>query len=149
MSLLISFAGAIAYSYILNIFIDLVSNNQLSSLFTTSNIELIKKIADALIPVNFLIKAIVEYDIRMVFPYIGISLGVFLIGLALIVYFYSYFLTYNLSNNAEIKEHKYKKRSITYAFIKKELILLFRDSNYLFSFTSLLFVEPLFTYLVV
>lgn len=149
MSLLISFAGAIAYSYILNIFIDLVSNNQLSSLFTTSNIELIKKIADGLIPVNFLIKAIVEYDIRMVFPYIGISLGVFLIGLALIVYFYSYFLTYNLSNNAEIKEHKYKKRSIIYAFIKKELILLFRDSNYLFSFTSLLFVEPLLTYLVV
>ena len=146
--LLVSFAGAFAYSYVLNIFIDLVSDNQLSSLFTTENVDLVKRIADNLIPVNFLIKAIVEYDIGMVFPYVGISSGVFLIGLALIVYFYSYFLTYSLSNNAAIKEHKYKKRPVRYALIKKELILLFRDSNYLFSFTSLLFVEPLLTYLV-
>lgn len=145
----ISFGLAIAYSYILNIFINLVSNNELGSLFTTDNVSLIKTISDYLIPVNFLIKAIVEYDFGMVFPYIGISIGIFIIGLAIVIYFYSHFSYVGSNAKKKAKEHAFKERSQAYALAKKELIILFRNTDYLFSFTSLLFVEPLLTYLVV
>lgn len=147
--IIISFGLAIIYSYVLNLFIDLVSSNQLDKLFTVSNIARIKQIADNLVPINFLIKSIVKYDLGMVFPYIGVSLGIFLIGMALIIYFYSYFDSYSHDEDGKIKEHKYKELSQYMALIKKELILLFRDSNYLFSFTGLLFVEPLLTFLVI
>ena len=146
---IVSLGLAILYSYVLNLFISLVSNNQLDRLFTSDNIALISNIADKLIPVNFLIKAIVEYNFAMIFPYIGISLGIFIIGFSLIIYFYSYFSTFTLENNKKAKEHKYRKTSQAMSLVKKELILLFRDSNYLFSFTALLFVEPLLTFLVV
>lgn len=147
--IIVSFGLTLGYSYVLNLFIDLVSNNKLNQLFTVTNIALIKQISNNLVPINFLIKSIIEYNIGMVFPYIGVSLGVFIIGLSLLIYFYSYFASYQVDISSKIKEHKYKENSQTLALIKKELILLFRDSNYLFSFTGILFVQPLLTYLVI
>jgi len=145
----VSFGAVIAYSQLLNVFVDLVASNSLTKLFTTDSIALVSKIADYLVPVNFLIKAIVNYDFTMIFPYIGISLGFLTIGLALIIYFYQYFATFVISDHIEAKEHNFKVLSVEKALIKKEFILLFRNSNYLFSFTGLLIVEPLLAYLVV
>ena len=93
-SLFVTFVGAFLYSLLLNLFINLVSDNALSDLFTADSIARISSISEWLIPVNFLIRSIVKYDVTMVFPYIGISLGVFVIGLSLVIYFYSHFSTF-------------------------------------------------------
>lgn len=147
--LVVSFGAVIAYSQLLNVFVDLVASNTLTTLFTTDSIKTVSKVADFLVPVNFLIKAIVNYDFGLIFPYIGVSLGFFVIGIALIIYFYQYFSNFVINDHIEAKEHDFKVMSVKKALIKKELILLFRNSNYLFSFTGLLFVEPLLSYLVV
>ncbi|MCQ2772312.1 MAG: hypothetical protein MJ238_03440 [Bacilli bacterium] len=147
--LVVSFGATIIYSQLLNVFIELVSTNTLTNLFTTSSIASVNKAANFLVPVNFLIDAIVNYQLSMVFPYLGISLGLLTIGLALTIYFYQYFTNFVVNDEVQVKEHSYKVVSVERALVKKELILLFRNSNYLFSFTGLLFIEPLLSYLVV
>ena len=43
----------------------------------------------------------------------------------------------------------YKQHTLTRALIKKEFLLLFKDSNNLFSFTGLVLVQPFLVYLII
>jgi hypothetical protein len=57
----------------------------------------------------------------------------------------------NLATNSKPKKvtFRYKKRSSTYGLIKKELILLVKNPDYIFSFSGLLLVQPFLLYLIV
>ena len=147
----IAFGLTYLYSRALNIFINLVANNSIDSLFTTKSIASISKLAKYMIPINFLEDAFVNKNGSAIFPSVAISFGVFIVGLAVAIYFYNRFLQ-NVFSDQKIKDKEIrtlKTESITKTLIKKEFILLFRNSNFIFSFTGLLMVEPLLAYLII
>ena len=145
----VAFGLAYLYSLALNLFINMVANNNISQIFTTEAINKVKNASKAMIPVNFLVDAFVNHSRNSIFPSIAISLGVFVIGLSVAIYFYNKFLQNNRTDSGSIKKEKLKVESPRKALIKKELVLLLRNSNFIFSFTGLLMVEPFLSYLVI
>lgn len=149
--IIVAFGLTILYSRALNIFIDLVANNSVYSLFTVKSINAIMTASKFMVPVNFLEDVFVNNNIRAVFPNLAISGGMFIIGLLTAIHFYNKFLQNVFSDKSsdESKERILKQTSPVKALIKKEFILLFRNSNFIISFTGLLLVEPLLSYLVI
>ena len=148
--LVFAFGLTFLYSRALNIFINLVAENNIDSLFTVRSINAIEKAARFMVPINFLEEVFVSNNSRALFPSIAISFGTFIIGVTLVIYFYNKFLQQVFSTPKK-KENEVSLKMVSpkKALMKKELILLFRDSNYLFSFIGLLAVEPFLSYLII
>ena len=149
--LVFAFGLTFLYSRALNVFINLVAENDIDSLFTVRSITAIEKAARFMVPINFLEDVFVNNSGRALFPSIAISFGTFAIGVTLVIYFYNKFLQQVFSTPKKKNENELclKMVSPKKALMKKELILLFRDSNYLFSFIGLLAVEPFLSYLII
>ena len=136
------------YSKILNVFMQLVTNNNLNIIFSTKNIEGILRLRQHLVPVNFLTDIFIYGFSNGFWSLICISLGIFILGTTISVLSYSKLRSIKFDE----KKHKNKKvkvRNIEKALLRKEFLLLFKDSNYLFSFTGLLITQPILMYLVV
>jgi ABC-2 type transport system permease protein len=144
------FAFVYLYGQVLNLFITLVASNQLESLFNADVIASIIKIKSYLIPTNFLTDIFIHSATKNLFPLLSIGFGVFLLGLIIAVSAYNYFCSFVMADNQKEKgTRELRKESVNKALIRKELILLFKDSSYLFSFTGLLIIAPFLVYLVV
>lgn len=149
--LVIAFVLTILYSQVLDIFINIVVNNNVNSLFTVEAMNTTKTLAKYMIPVNFLLEGFVSNDVAMLFLAIGISLAIFFIGVVVTSVLHRRFLQ-NVVYKKEkpnAKEIEVKSIGPTKALIKKEFILLFRNSSFLISFITLLMAEPLISYLVI
>lgn len=147
-SLLLMAGLAFLYSRLLAVFMDLVVNNNLNQLFTTSAIKAVQKGTNFLVPVVFLVQFFLGIGVRIL-PYISIATGVFLLGATVTIFAFNYFrnVTFNPPKK-KIKEIK-KMPSIPVMLIKKELTVLFKDSNNLFSFSGLLIIQPFLMYMVI
>ena len=145
----IAFGLAYLYSLALNLFINMVANNNIAQIFTTESIEAVKNASKFMIPINFLVDSFVNHNRGAIFPSIAISIGVFALGLSVAIYFYNKFLQNNRTDSGSVKTKELKVESIRKALIKKELVLLLRNSNFIFSFTGLLMVEPFLSYLII
>lgn len=140
--------ACVLYSNVLNVFMELVVNNNVDSLFTQSSIDSLIRLRQYLIPVNFMTDIFFVMGSSRTFPCLCISMGIFMVGATIVVFAYSYFR----SSNFSVKKAKKKKVKILdarRALLKKELILLFKDSNNIFSFTGLLIVQPFLVYNIV
>ena len=147
-SLVLMVLLAILYSRILSLFMNLVVNNNINQLFTTSAIKAVQKGTNFLVPVVFLVQFFLGIGVRIL-PYVAIALGVFLLGVTLTVFAFNYFrnVTFNPPKK-KLKEIK-KMPSLSRMLIKKELIVLFKDSNNIFSFSGLLIIQPFLMYMVI
>ena len=84
-----------------------------------------------------------------ILPYICIAAGIFLLGITLTIFSFNYFRNVTFANpNRKLKESK-KIPSLPMMLIKKELIVLFKDSNNIFSFSGLLIIQPFLMYMVI
>ena len=137
------------YGLVLRVFTNLVSDNNINLLFTVENINRIQAFSKYIVPINFLIELFVNSTSNSFLPLITISLGIFLVGLIVSIVAYNYFRNYVVYGLANKKEHKVKLLSVKKQLLKKEFMLLFKNQNYIFSFTGLLFIQPLLMYLVV
>lgn len=140
---------SLAYSYVLDIFIKLVSKNGLIQLFTTESIAKLIAFEKYAFPVNFLSDIFIHTKSGAFFPYMLISLGIFGMGLTVAVFAYNYIRNLALAAVNIRKKHAYKPVSVTKALIKKEFSLIAKNSDYIFSFTGLLIVQPLLLTFVV
>ena len=147
---IIAFGLTYLYSLALNLFISLVTNNNINRLFTTDVINKVTTAAKFMVPINFLEDAFVNNRTTAIFPALAISIGMFAIGVSVAIYFYNRFLQNMFQDSSAKKKQKQLKIvSPKKALIKKELVLLFRNSNFIFSFTGLLIVEPFLSYLII
>ena len=150
LSVALIFSLVYPYSRILNMFVELVTDNELSLLFTEESIAKLTRIAEFCIPINFLVESFVMNmgGVRML-PYLAISGGIFMLGLTITVF--TFHRVRNLSNPSTPKPPRaaYKQRSRVYGLVKKEIILLTQNSDYVFSFSGLLMVQPFLLYLIV
>ena len=146
--MLILLAGGIyLYGNFLTLFMSLVSNNQMEQLFTTTFITWLTNLGNNLFPTNFLVHFFVSFDVGAFFIYLGIVIAIFALGLTLVSIFYTHF-----SQSIQKSRHGFQKEMHIYSpiisLIRKEIILLFKDSNYIFSSTGLLLVQPFLSYLI-
>ena len=147
-SIVIMVGLAFAYSQVLKLFMQLVTNNNLNILFSVKNINLILDIRQYLVPINFLTDIFINGYSRSLWPLISISLGVFILGLAISIFAFNYFRSYKFQEkHSKIKE--LKVRPVKQELLRKEFFLLFKDENYIFSFTGLLIIQPFLMYLVI
>ena len=136
------------YSKVLSLFMTLVVNNNINQLFTTSAIKSVTKFTSGMVPVVFLVQFFLGIGVKIL-PYICIAAGIFLLGITLTIFAFNYFRNVTFANpNRKLKESK-KIPSLPMMLIKKELIVLFKDSNNIFSFSGLLIIQPFLMYMVI
>lgn len=148
-TIIIAFGLTYAYGQLLNLFINLVSSNQLDSLFNVDVIESVSYLSERLMPVNFLVQIFINKSTKHLLSYLSFSLGIFLLGISLLIYFYHNFTNFIINEKKNNKLRELKVRSVKKALIRKEIIVLFKDSSYLFSFIGLLAIQPFLSVLII
>lgn len=136
------------YSKVLNVFIHLVANNDVTSLFTSASIAKFTAFQKRAVPITFLVDTFVLGFENKIVPYLCIASAIFAVGLAITIFAFHYVRNTPAQTKRKEKECKYKQRSPMKALMKKEFILIAKDSDYIFSFTGLLLVQPFLLYLV-
>lgn len=145
---LLLFGLTYLYSKVLNVFITLVANNEITSLFTSASIAKFTVFQKRAIPLSFLVDVFVLGHGSKILPYFSVSLAVFITGMALTIFAFHYVRNTTVQMKRKEKKRNYKKVSVVKALIRKEVILITKDSDYIFSFTGLLLVQPFLMYLV-
>ena len=140
---------AFLYSRVLSVFIQLVASDSLDSLFTTANLAALTSLKEKLIPTVFLLNAYLYGSFKDLLPFITMSIGVLILGLVITISSYNAFRTLTISEKGSTSKVNLKVLSPLKALIVKELSILFKDSDYLFSYIGLLAVEPYLAYLVI
>ena len=149
LSVALMFALAIPYSKVLNMFVGLVTNNEIMTLFTEESMATVAKIGNFAIPMKFLVDFFIAKRTTSLLPYIAIAGGVFLMGLSITVFTFHRVRNLAMTEKPKPPKSEYKLRSQAYGLIKKELILLTKNPDYIFSFSGLLIVQPFLLYLIV
>lgn len=143
------FIGTFIYSKVLNLFIQMVASNTINRLFTTDSINRLIQLRKYEFPTNFLTDIFINKSFSKLFPLLAISIGVFILGLSIVIFAFNYVRNISLSSVINTKEKKYVVLNPKKALIKKELILLAKNPSYTFSFTGLLIIQPFLALLVI
>lgn len=140
-----------AYQYVLNLFLNALNDSAIGGVFDKNFIESLHASVIYLAPNYYIFDSVINgnngilsWCILLGSILISMSLGTFISSIAYI----------NLSKNEfEFKLNKERKHIKVdppmKALFKKELALIFKDSNNLFSYTSLLIMAPFLSFLVV
>lgn len=142
------FGLVIPYSYVLNMFVNLVANNEITLLFTAESMEAMAQFGKFAIPVNFLVDFFIMKKSAALFTYLGIAGGIFTMGLSITIYMFHRVRNVTTTSKPKKLKFAYKKRSQVYGLAKKEIILLTKNPDYIFSFSGLLIVQPFLLYLI-
>ena len=149
LSVALIFALAYPYSVVLNTFVGLVTNNEIILLFTEESMAALANIGEYAVPINFLVDVFIAKRTTRMLPYLAISGGIFLLGLTITVFTFHRVRNISATSKPKIPKEGYKMRSQVYGLIKKELLLLTKNPDYIFSFSGLLMVQPFLLYLIV
>lgn len=147
----LTFGLAYIYSYILDGFILLVRNANLDSIFSINNVNIFVNITNNLYPGSNLFFFASLNNSGVHFGYLLlISILAFLISIPSYFYYQHFLLnSYNYPTIIYSKYANKKPTSIRLALIKKELTLSFSNQNGVFSYSSLISVQPFLIYLIV
>ena len=145
-------ALALLYGFVLNLFVNLIRNDDIGSLFTTDNVELMKNISNYLWPVSSAINLAKVNEVNLNFVII-LSFIIFTGTIAIFVfnrYLTNYYQGANVFNKSK-KRHIFsvKLTSIEGALIRKEFNLALSNSDGIFSYISLIILEPFLVFSVV
>ena len=140
--IIISFSLAIIYYFILKGFVNVIRLDNINSLFNTTSINNITNIAKNIYPIYQMLNLSLGFSKGInSFIIVGICFGVFVIGVILFRIYYK--------SKGQILEHNIKITSSNMALIKKELYLAFNSNDGIFSYLSLILIEPLLIYAVI
>lgn len=137
------------YSEILTIFVGVVANNELMTIFSAESIAAIVEFEQYTVPLNFLADVFISGKSSVFFTYFTIAGGVFLLGLTLTVFTFHRVKNVSVDIKPAAAKKVHKPYSVTRALIKKELALITRNPDYVYSYSGLLVVQPLLLYLVI
>lgn len=140
------------YQYVLDLFINLINDSKVDSIVSMDFINNLHNVTPYLFPVSGLVNVAINRinAFNHLAIALGISLGIILIGFIISSLSYTKFLKNEISSNKKIEPKKISKlTSLTKTLLKKEFILIFRNSNYVFSYTSLLIMQPFLAFVVI
>lgn len=146
-SIIIILAFCAIYSYILNVFMVVVKNGDIQTIFTIESINNMKNINNFIIPIRFFTAIFKEQFIQVILmlliSIIALVIGLFAGG--------KYYIKYIKQERESVSNRTSKPKemtSVTKALIYKEFKLIF-SSNSIFSFAGLLLMEPILTFAIV
>ena len=145
----ILFVLAWFYSVVLEVFVSMVANGELSSIFSAESIGTIIELGKYAVPINFLVDVFVATRPSAIIYYLAISGGIFILGLAITVFTFHYVRNAAIVIKPARLRRQHKVRSVAYALVKKEFSLITRNPDYIYSFSGLLIIQPFLLYLVV
>lgn len=130
---------SLAYYYILKVFIDLISEGRLNYLFSDSNMKTLSVINNILIPSVFLKDIVLGENLILSYNIIILgSLVLLALSIMALRLFYVWIKKHSLSLNLKSKEKKIKVYNFKIAQLKKEFLVMFRNSNNSFLYCTLL-----------
>ncbi len=143
---------ALLYGGVLNLFVNLIRNDDIGSLFTVDNVEVMKTVSSFLYPIKNVIELSKVNEVNLNFV-IFISFIIFSFVIALFT-FNKYLLNYYQGANTFINRKKHKifsirLSSIEGALIRKEFNLALSNSDGIFSYISLIILEPFLVFSVI
>ncbi len=147
-SLIVMFGACLVYNAVLTSFMTLVINNDIDSLFTVDSIANMAAIRKYLLPATFYSDVFFSGIQASLIPYLCIAIGVFVLGLTVAVAAFHYFRSVKITAKKVNYRTASKMVNPKLALLKKELLLLFKDSTNIFSFTGLLIVQPFLVYII-
>ena len=147
-SIIVMFGACFLYNAVLTGFMNLVVNNDVSALFTVESIANMSNVRKYLIPATFYSDIFFSELSSQLVPYLLLALGVFVLGLTIAVAAFHYFRSVKIIGKKAPSRTKAHVVGPKRALLKKELILLFKDSTNIFSFTGLLIVQPFLVYVI-
>lgn len=142
-----------AYQVVLDIFLTGLTTNEGTGMLSSSLIDGVHNLAMYLIPIYTILNPLI--NVNNVLSGVCLSLGFTI--LSLLVGFIVASVSYNLihknsGNDFYIKRKSNKEIKMLSSFtalIKKEFILLFKDSSNIFSYTALLIMTPFLSFVVI
>lgn len=137
------------YSYILNLFLSLVRDNNIYAIFSSSTIKMMSQIAPFLMPTRLYLLASINYQYIHLITLVLVSLLVFCVGASLGSKLYFTLMKKELQEKVKAKKHAIVITSAKKALFKKEIMLYFENGSSIFSFGSLLILQPALTVIVV
>jgi ABC-2 type transport system permease protein len=146
---LVLFVLTYAYSIVLSEFVNMVAGNSVSLIFTEEFMGFLAKIVDFLVPINFLTSAFIEGILQKIISYICVGGGVFILGVTIAVVMFNYVRNVSAREKKSVKTPKHRARSVTMGLAVKELTLITKNPDYIFSFSGLLVVQPFLLNLIV
>lgn len=149
-TIIISFSLAIIYAFLLNLFVNLVRNEGINTLFNTTSINNLINLSSNI----YLIYNLINFNLNIskltnLLISLGIIFSLFFISIICFKLYYTFYLKENSNNNKHYLDHQVRLLSPTKALIKKELFLSFNNDDGIFSYLSLILVEPLLIYVVI
>ena len=141
-----------AYQIVLNLFLDALNTNEGTGMFSEALINLIHGVSAGLFPVYTILDPLIfgENLVGGICITIGMILASIFLGSILSSIAYSHI---NKDNSELFLKKKRNKNNLVLspfkALIKKEFALLFKDSSYTFSYTSLLIMAPFLSFVVI
>lgn len=141
-----------AYQFVLEMFLNALNDSSIGGMFSPSFINGLEKVTDFLVPVNQLLSLVIlkENMLSNSLMFIGIILMTLVLGI-----FVSSLVYFKYSKQEIGSHHKQSKLAIKkvektwVALLKKELIILFKDSGNIFSYTALLIMAPFLSFVVI
>ena len=143
------FAVAIPYGRVLNVFVELVTENALTMLFTEESLLQMRGFTENVVPLNLLADAFLTNHMLSIFIYLALAGGVLVMGLTLTVYAFHHVRNMTVHAHVRVRKRPLCVRTPRQALIRKELALLTKNSDYVFSFSGLLVAQPFIAYLIV
>ena len=138
----------ICYRYVINLFIGLVNQDRLAAIFNSKTAELLQTICKYVVPANVMVNILFQEKII-------VSVLVVLVVLAVAIYGGLFTSTRIYQSMLRKQPHKARNHNSTHhltsakkSLYKKELITLFRSSNFLFSYITILLLLPLISYII-
>jgi len=84
---------------VLNLFIEIVADNNINVLFTTDSINFFMNLRKYEFPTNFLVDIFISYRTSRIWMYLLIAIGVFAIGCTICIAAYGYVRNISIKNN--------------------------------------------------
>lgn len=137
----ISIGLSYLYGKILNAFVEIISNSGGSEILNTNSIENLGSVTRYFVTASYLVNLFMLEDGLSFAFYLIFTIGSLGIGLTLFLLLYPHFRSFRYERHSKAFRMK-RLSSPTFALIRKEIILLFRDEDRITDFSLFLLLEP-------
>lgn len=139
----------LVYSSVLEVFVGLVSNNELTTLFTEESMASLERFEQFAVPINFLADIFLDMRKASIGMYLGVAGGIFVFGTTITVFMFHKVRNVSINVKPPKPPKNLRPRGVTFGLIKKELLLITKNPEYVYSFSGLLTVQPFLVYLII
>lgn len=142
------------YKYVLELFLTALNNSTFGGAFSDEFINALHYFRLYLVPINNVLDSMINSSgtLSAITMFLGATILFLIIGINLTTYFFNKFNrldSFKSSKKKQSKNANLKVNSLFYSLLKKETDLLFKDSSYIFSYTSLLIMMPFLSFVVI